>query len=120
MSAAEFKSMLVIAASLIPDARPALPSNTKGPASFLGVIGPSDPASRSIIEDGKPLFGLGVRFVLCWGRDLASSGLCEDESDEMGTAFLGRISRGLTVELFVCCGGGEAEVERDDDSAILR
>jgi hypothetical protein len=40
--------------NLAPAARPALPSNTNGPASFLGVIGPS--CTRSGV---KPSWLLG-------------------------------------------------------------
>lgn len=50
--AAAFKFCVASVAAL-----PALPSNTNGPMSFLGVIGPSTPAGEVPIP-----FGLGVRF----------------------------------------------------------
>ena len=52
--------MFATFASLIPAARPALPSKMNGPASFLGVIGPSTPVTAST-DDGCNPFGLGVR-----------------------------------------------------------
>ena len=75
---------------------PALPSNIKGPASFLGVIGPSDPGTPSALEGDRPL-GLGVRTVPRLAR---GSGLSRRE--ELPTTivlpFLLAISTGATVE----------------------
>lgn len=52
-----------LATTLRPDALPPLPSKTNGPASFLGVIGPSGP-------DGSPGVGVATRSVFegspCW------------------------------------------------------
>ena len=52
-------------------ARPALPSNTNGPISFLGVIGPSTPAG----DVPRPL-GLGVR-VECLSEWEVGSSRCD-------------------------------------------
>ena len=60
MSAAAVRFIVASAASRTSDPRPALPSKMKGPASFLGVIGPSTPAKASPTDEDNP-FGLGVR-----------------------------------------------------------
>lgn len=72
ISASAPKFIAVRLASLEPEDRPALPSKTKGPASFLGVMGPSVPTNASDKEEGMPL-GLGVRDRLCPIRGLGCS-----------------------------------------------
>ena len=48
---------------LLPLALPALPSNTKGPALFVGVIGPSDTniSDGGEARRGEPNLSFGVR-----------------------------------------------------------
>jgi hypothetical protein len=73
----------------------------KGPASFLGVIGPSTPANASPAEEDNP-FGLGVRVEV---RSICELGClrCEEAASETpGTGFLEMISTGATVALEAC------------------
>jgi len=86
----------------------ALPSNTKGPASFLGVIGPSTP----------PL-GLGVRDAPRLVRECDCSK--RDELEESpGTGFLPMISTGGTVAFESSAGCELAELGGDGGSFKLR
>jgi len=78
--------------------RPALPSKMKGPASFLGVIGPSTPANASPDEEDNP-FGLGVRVDVRSMRELD----CSRRALGMpGRGFLKMMSTGATVAFEVC------------------
>jgi hypothetical protein len=109
MSAAAPKFTDVMEASLTSEGRPALPSKTNGPASFLGVIGPSVPAKTSDKEEGMP-FGLGVRDRL---RPMRGSGCSR-------CVPRGRlISTGGTVELDIWFGCESVELNGDGDSSIF-
>lgn len=73
----------------------------KGPASFLGVMGPSTLAKASLTEEDNP-FGLGVRVEV---RSIYEFGCskCDDVAIETpGIGFLDIISNGATVALEVC------------------
>jgi hypothetical protein len=87
--------MFATFANLMPAARPALPSNMNGPASFLGVIGPSTPVTASI-DDGCSPFGLGVRVS---PRSLCALGSPRRDEVQFGTGFLPMMSTGWTVAL---------------------
>jgi hypothetical protein len=106
------------AASRISDPRPALPSKIKGPASFLGVIGPSTPAKASAVKEDKP-FGLGVRVEV---RCMCDPGCSRREDVALAipaAGFLEIISTGATVALEVCWAG-ESESEGGVESSFIR
>ncbi len=117
MSAAAVRFIVGSAASRISDPRPALPSKMKGPASFLGVMGPSTPDKASPTEADSPL-GLGVRVEV---RSMCDPG-CSRREDVVlampGTGFLEIISTGATVALKVCWVG-ESESEGGGDSSFI-
>ena len=94
-SAASSRFMLATFANLMPAARPALPSNMNGPASFLGVNGPSTPVTASM-DDGCNPFGLGVRVS---PRSEWALGSPRRDEVPFGTGFLPMISTGCTVAL---------------------
>jgi len=73
----------------------------KGPASFLGVMGPSTPAKASPTEEDNP-FGLGVLVEV---RCIWAPGCSRREEvalEAPGTGFREMISTGATVALEVC------------------
>lgn len=101
MSAAAVRFIAGSAANWISDPRPALPSKMKGPASFLGVMGPSTPPKASRAEEDNP-FGLGVLVDV---RSMCDPGCSRREDvalETPGTGFLEIISTGATVALEVC------------------
>ena len=75
---------------------PAPPSNIKGPASFLGVIGPSEPGTASVTEDGTPL-GLGVLTVPRPEQEPGLSRREEAPTGRLEALFRPAISTGGTV-----------------------
>jgi hypothetical protein len=73
----------------------------KGPASFLGVMGPSTPAKASPTEEDNP-FGLGVRVEVRCMCEFGCSRYDDVAIETPGTGFLDIISNGATVALEVC------------------
>jgi len=115
--AAAFETAVATVAKGTLIARPALPSNTNGPASFLGVNGPSTPVTTSLSDDGSPL-GLGVRGASRSVRLFGFSNRDPAESSE--TCFLSTMSTGGTVALESSGGWELAELCGDGGSSRLR
>jgi hypothetical protein len=116
--AAAAKVIVAIVASLESEARPALPSNTKGPMSFLGVIGPSTPVKASAKEAPKP-FGLGVRVMPRSVSECGCPRRAEMASEEAATAFLEIMLTGGTVALEISWGCESPELEGDGESPMF-